>query len=77
MALKYQRKSKANLQGREKDAFMLEVQSTDLRAFVEVWMGREKGNEFEMNFQPRWVVITFNFLVSVGLSVMFCQAGCF
>lgn len=53
MALKYQRKSKANLQGREKDAFMLEVQSTDLCAFVEVWMGREKGNEFEMNFQSR------------------------
>lgn len=56
---------------------MLEVQTTNFYAFIEVWMGREKENEFEMKFQPRRVVITFNFLVSVGLSAMFCQASCF
>lgn len=32
---------------------MLEVQTTNSYAFIEVWMGREKGNEFEMKFHPR------------------------
>jgi len=31
---------------------MLEVQSANPSAFTEVWIGGEKGNEFEMNFQP-------------------------
>lgn len=49
---------------------MLEAQASNSYAFIKVWMGKEKRNEFEM-FHPRRVVITFNFLVSLGLTVIF------
>lgn len=54
---------------------MLEAQASNSYAFIKVWMGKEKRNEFEM-FQPRRVVITFNFLVSLGLTVIFGGGSC-
>lgn len=50
---------------------MLEVQTSNSYASIKVWMWKEKGNEFEKMFQPRGVVVTFNFLVSLSLSVIF------